>query len=1172
MSNPRKVEKQYKETTSKIKFVICTRSGANVVMGPHVYLGTGHYTCPECGYGVFKKGGDVNEHHWSHQIHNPHSCPWMSNSSENQSEKDEIKRQLKTKKLDVVMKRVGTFSKKWELFTNGNGFHGFPVDEDRTNVIGDFKNVDPSIRNAIQKAHGYYKTQPSKEIKILEMEKDAFVRLNGKKLTFSGLVDKDVFRLDSLDSSELHRIRPSSQYKGHNNKILISSDQYIGILSSTTPTLPTHTIIEINQLFNVYVYDLTIPKNKDFLYREHKISIKEKDNSVRFEVLIQDPIECHPTNPKNIYLRAGEKFTTIINHSHGTEENKIHSPIQVIKRPGLQMKELGKTWFGDSDWRKFTLRPNETNLHEYNNYSFQSIGKFQSTFARKPSAGITIRRKWTDLNMIFNDFFVVHYKVKTWIERLHCWRNEEYTEEIPFFSSASVVEIKEPEFSISIRGSSNSLIHLPVFDFVYTDDDGVWRLPQSETMENGLNKILNEFEGVSKITIKISQSDRISNSIIPNLTLDVSKRYQRQLDREKQQKDIEKEEEERQKKIKAQEKEQERQMKALENIMSKQVNDKLREIGLPLDTDFGFNTPSLNVSKLILSVLKIQTEIMDEKFELLKKYDKLDENSLNSIQPNEFKSKQIKYDNYNGHYVSEFSHEELRLNSPRWLLDEIDKVCENTQPHNCIKVPEHPKLKELNNQKTLMWRSDSIFSEFTEHLYNTYEEKRTTLSESDQWRVISGTTKSFFELRRSVRTEYFKYVSQFSIEKLDQELVKNTIKKMFEKESLSQLFLLTSTNKPYTHQILGIPLDSLEDNPDPIDLGMILSEPSIDELDETITGYIEAIKLHHEGMPYEKGEFVGAKNSLTDEYVIGRYIDDCYVSRNLKNDKKKRYVFLRKATLEEKSQYDLVTQKIEEFKKKNIDSFYARLSKNNIDKHGLPLRKLESDLKKQIDDFDGVIDFYFDKKKHVLKSYKNGISRSLEGYKFASIVDEHCIEEKNVYHNCNEVKFNDYVDELKHILTLVKEKLSLSSIKQSENFQEDENETKIPPFSQNQGSQKNSRKRNEPFNPFAPNAAAERKRQNKSRLEVRSTSTQHESSQKSLEEMQKQIKDLIESKKSIDSDLKQFKRIVRFRSVAERRENENKVEQLENDRKKIIEEIKSLREQIREIEGDNNVE
>jgi len=124
-----------------------------------------------------------------------------------------------------------------------------------------------------------------------------------------------------------------------------------------------------------------------------------------------------------------------------------------------------------------------------------------------------------------------------------------------------------------------------------------------------------------------------------------------------------------------------------------------------------------------------------------------------------------------------------------------------------------------------------------------------------------------------------------------------------------------------------------------------------------------------------------------------------------------------------------------------------------------------------------------------------------------------------------------------------------------------------------------SRRRNEPFNPFAPNAAAERKKRNESRpqiqkrSEIRPTSTQNESTQKSLKELQEQSKQQLQEQGDV-TQTEFVKSKMQTTAVPQPapqpvRSNENKskrkIESTEERRARLTEASKSLKHDVQSI-------
>ena len=100
--------------------------------------------------------------------------------------------------------------------------------------------------------------------------------------------------------------------------------------------------LTIDSQLVMWIYNLQDHSHVKYLTNVHNLNIKRiKDKSVRFDVLVQKPIEAHPINPTMIFLNDNETAKVIVNHSKIDDDNGlIHYPVDMLTRPSMKSKKL----------------------------------------------------------------------------------------------------------------------------------------------------------------------------------------------------------------------------------------------------------------------------------------------------------------------------------------------------------------------------------------------------------------------------------------------------------------------------------------------------------------------------------------------------------------------------------------------------------------------------------------------------------------------------------------------------------------------------------------------------------------------------------------------------------------------------------------------------------------
>ena len=409
---------------------------------------------------------------------------------------DPKKQQRERGVLDLRLEKRG-FS-GWRARTIGDDKHGFPVCENNKNSIISFDNLHCHRRIFSDLD---CEIQPAPYIRVEDMFKKGQVifqaaenkRKKTYDLRFEGVKAEQIFLANELlGSSGFTRIRPGSYYSNENDEIPnVEPNNYIGITknrlwqSKQDGPKPNHEVIINSEKLCIWVYDLEYQPNIEFLKNKYAISVKrEKDKDVKFEVLIQQPIESHPTKPIMVFLAQNDSGKVIINHSKIDENGILTSfPVKSVTRPERKESDVVDKPKYVRPWREheFTFNP----ISSRQNIIFESRGRYLEDFQPKPDYGITVKQKNHDIEVNFEDEILIQYFPKTGDDK-----GEYFGEYYSFFelSTNEPIDLLEPKFKIIFRGSLAALAQ--------TKDE--------EREDGGWNKVLDE---VNIFSIRYTQLD-----------------------------------------------------------------------------------------------------------------------------------------------------------------------------------------------------------------------------------------------------------------------------------------------------------------------------------------------------------------------------------------------------------------------------------------------------------------------------------------------------------------------------------------------------------------------------------------------------------------------------------------------------------------------------------------
>ena len=354
------------------------------------------YKCPFCGFGMSTSSQNsvLRVAHWAHFQNNPNQCSFQLNRDNIATSLDEGKlQQRKSNHLNLILKKEGFAP--WKLLTNGDNYHGFPVDESMR--MSDFNSDNLSLRAGSSVMDNWWRKNftndvaPNLIVNDWEKKVSAAVRYPNhrlKTMAAPGINFGDVFVFGNPDSLYAERVRPSAICKNPNDKIIIKEHTFIGIVAHEENTYPK---IQYEKKFRlrkdlpyfIEIYDLSNQQHAKQL--ESRKIVMKKSNSERaavLEVLIRSPIHAHPKNPEMVFLSSNEELVLLVDHHNN--EKQLYADI--VNRPSGNESALGNPadYFGEN-WTIST--------HKKGNLGRENLQVQSNAYQdmRKPSRGITIK-------------------------------------------------------------------------------------------------------------------------------------------------------------------------------------------------------------------------------------------------------------------------------------------------------------------------------------------------------------------------------------------------------------------------------------------------------------------------------------------------------------------------------------------------------------------------------------------------------------------------------------------------------------------------------------------------------------------------------------------------------------------------------------------------------------
>ena len=546
---PREEKKEV--STGKIPYAE-DANGEYVYMRDGPWPGAEHsrrlgYKCPFCGFGMSARAltSESVTPYWGHFQNNPNKCSFQLNRENIATSLDEGKeQQRKSNHLNLILKKEGFAP--WKLLTNGDNYHGFPVDESMR--MREFTPRNLSLGAASSVMNNWWSSNfkndvaPNLIVNDWEQQVSASLRYpkrSLKTMSAPGINFGDVFVFANPDSLYAERVRPSAICKNHNDRLIIKDYTFIGIVAGEQNT---YSKIQYEKKFRlrkdlpyfIEIYDLTNNQHAEELALR-KILMK-KSNSERaaiLEVLIHSPIHAHPKNPEMVFLSNDEELVLLVDHHNN--EKQLYADI--VNRPSGDSSALGNPtdYFGEN-WTIST--------HKKGNLSRENLQVQSNAYQdmRKPSRGITI--KTHDIHSVEN----------TEIEGVHVYfkkyssdGDEVYDEAryqifspnvimLDYFPtdllfSSPLKSISDPDLEIfDVQVIINGRIGLSkravnIGDYLL---NSVYSEYSIEDVVNNIGNDNSDFDKIEKIEIKLNQEKTgFSGDTLPKIVIDITGSYEK---------------------------------------------------------------------------------------------------------------------------------------------------------------------------------------------------------------------------------------------------------------------------------------------------------------------------------------------------------------------------------------------------------------------------------------------------------------------------------------------------------------------------------------------------------------------------------------------------------------------------------------------------------------------
>ena len=398
-----------RETKGSIKRALDKKNNFIVRIGEANKRGTDVFICANCREPVYIKEGVSVRKHFSHTEYKKgmQECSWRSNKEDDGSSKWTIaEKQRKRNILDIKLEKQLMLG--YQIFTIGDGLHGFPIDIENWNPslnkadleiiehsnLFDIDDKPGSISRLVEWSKEFnYSTSPS--IKINDPKENTNIKFKQNQKEYNlhakPIQENNLFLLDSPDDSSYSRVRPSSDVNEDEWFNNYAPGQFIGVIQKEKFIHDDDSIR--NQILHnldlfLTIFDTSIPEHQQILEEEFMVNKKYSSN-LDFDVLISEPIESHPKTPDLIRVKKGEKVG-ISTRFESKVNDQIISPIiyldSFVEGDNKIHSEPLENYSQDGWTRKNIIARNDRKLKQISIRTGDDFGRI-----KKPSSGIRIR-------------------------------------------------------------------------------------------------------------------------------------------------------------------------------------------------------------------------------------------------------------------------------------------------------------------------------------------------------------------------------------------------------------------------------------------------------------------------------------------------------------------------------------------------------------------------------------------------------------------------------------------------------------------------------------------------------------------------------------------------------------------------------------------------------------